>query len=124
MQGLGFFVPSIYLPTYTKALGFSSAVSALPIILINMAAVIGSISMGSIVDRTHHCHSHLHHRCYALRLLDLGLQHLSTAAAHILLHVWSLRGQLHQYLAWHPEDSANEYGSDGKLYGLLFLVNG
>ncbi|RYO42740.1 hypothetical protein AA0111_g132 [Alternaria arborescens] len=53
MQGLGFFVPSIYLPTYTKALGFSSAVSALPIILINMAAVIGSISMGSIVDRTH-----------------------------------------------------------------------
>ena len=68
MQGLGFFVPSIYLPTYTKALG--------------------------------------------------------TAAAHILLHVWSLRGQLYQYLAWHPEDSANEYGSDGKLYGLLFLVNG
>ncbi|KAL1800306.1 hypothetical protein ACET3X_000648 [Alternaria dauci] len=53
MQGLGFFIPSIYLPTYTKALGFNSAVSALPIILINMAAVIGSISMGSIVDRTH-----------------------------------------------------------------------
>jgi MFS family permease len=53
MQGLGFFVPSIYLPTYAKQLGYSSAVSALPIILINIAAVIGSISMGSIVDRTH-----------------------------------------------------------------------
>lgn len=53
MQGLGFFVPSIYLPSYTKALGFNNTVSALPIILINIAAVIGSVSMGSIVDRTH-----------------------------------------------------------------------
>ena len=53
MQGLGFFVPSIYLPSYMKALGFSNTVSTLPIILINIAAVIGSVSMGSIVDRTH-----------------------------------------------------------------------
>ncbi|KAI4693293.1 uncharacterized protein J4E88_001664 [Alternaria novae-zelandiae] len=53
LQGLGFFVPSIYLPTYTKALGFSSTVSAVPLILLNVAAVIGSVSMGSIIDRTH-----------------------------------------------------------------------
>ncbi|KAG9192233.1 hypothetical protein G6011_10967 [Alternaria panax] len=53
MQGLSFFVPSIYLPTSTKALGFNSVVFALPIILVNMAAVIGSISMGIIVDRTY-----------------------------------------------------------------------
>jgi cyanate permease len=53
MQGLGFFVPSIYLPMYAKQLGYSSAVSALTIILINIAAVIGSISMGYIVDRMH-----------------------------------------------------------------------
>ncbi|RMZ70300.1 MFS monocarboxylate transporter [Pyrenophora seminiperda CCB06] len=53
MQGLGFFVPSIYLPSYTKALGFNNTISTLPIILINIAAVIGSVSMGSIVDRTH-----------------------------------------------------------------------
>ncbi|CAE7176017.1 hypothetical protein PTNB73_02940 [Pyrenophora teres f. teres] len=53
IQGLGFFVPSIYLPTYTKTLGFSNTVSTLPIILINIAAVIGSVSMGTIVDRAH-----------------------------------------------------------------------
>jgi MFS family permease len=53
MQGLGFFVLSIYLPTYAKQLGYSSGVSSLTIILINIAAVIGSISMHSIVDRTH-----------------------------------------------------------------------
>lgn len=53
MQGLGFFVPSIYLPTYTKALGFDDTISALPIVLINVAAVIGSVTMGTIVDRVH-----------------------------------------------------------------------
>ncbi|KAF5844762.1 hypothetical protein GGP41_008758 [Bipolaris sorokiniana] len=53
MQALGFFIPSIYLPTYTKALGFDNTVSTVPVILINVAAVIGSITMGTIVDRTH-----------------------------------------------------------------------
>jgi MFS family permease len=53
LQGLGFFVPSIYLPTYAKQMGFSDSVSALTIILINIAAVVGSVSMGGIVDRVH-----------------------------------------------------------------------
>lgn len=53
IQSLGFFVPSIYLPTYTKQLGFDSTVSALPIVLLNTAAVFGSIAMGAIVDRFH-----------------------------------------------------------------------
>ena len=49
----GFFIPSIYLPTYARQLGFSSTVSALPIIMINLAATVGSITMGSMVDRFH-----------------------------------------------------------------------
>ncbi|KAF2833465.1 MFS general substrate transporter [Ophiobolus disseminans] len=53
VEALGFFLPTIYLPTYTRQLGFSTTVSALPIILINIAAVVGSISMGTIVDRWH-----------------------------------------------------------------------
>ncbi|EOA89792.1 hypothetical protein ACJQWK_02791 [Exserohilum turcicum] len=53
LQGFGFFVPSIYLPTYTKALGFNHTISSLPVIMINIAAVIGSVTMGTIVDRTH-----------------------------------------------------------------------
>ncbi|KAF1843738.1 MFS general substrate transporter [Cucurbitaria berberidis CBS 394.84] len=50
-QSLGFFVPSIYLPTYAKQLGFDSTVSALTIVLINVATVFGSIGMGSVIDR-------------------------------------------------------------------------
>ncbi|KAI4700865.1 hypothetical protein J4E81_003829 [Alternaria sp. BMP 2799] len=48
-----FVLQHVDLPTYTKALGFSSTVSAVPLILLNVAAVIGSVSMGSIIDRTH-----------------------------------------------------------------------
>jgi MFS family permease len=53
IQSLGFFVPSIYLPTYTKQLGYSSIISALPIVLLNSAAVFGSVTMGTIIDRYH-----------------------------------------------------------------------
>jgi MFS family permease len=53
IQGFGFFVPSIYLPTFATQLGFTGTITALPIILINVSAVFGSISMGSIVDKWH-----------------------------------------------------------------------
>lgn len=53
LEGFGYFVPSIYLPTYAKSLGASNSVSALTLILINIAAVFGCVGMGGIVDRWH-----------------------------------------------------------------------
>lgn len=53
LEGFGYFVPSIYLPTYAKSLGASNSVSALTLILINIAAVVGCVGMGWIVDRWH-----------------------------------------------------------------------
>ena len=53
LEGFGYFVPSIYLPTYAKSLGASTSVSALTLILINIAAVFGCVCMGGIVDRWH-----------------------------------------------------------------------
>lgn len=53
LQGLGYFIPSIYLPTYAKSLGASNFVSALTLILTNIAAVVGCVGMGWIVDRWH-----------------------------------------------------------------------
>jgi MFS family permease len=53
LEGFGYFVPSIYLPTYARTLGASSPVSALTLILINIAAVFGCVVMGGIVDRWH-----------------------------------------------------------------------
>lgn len=52
-EGFGYFVPSIYLPTIAKSLGASNSVSALTLILINVATVFGCVVMGWIVDRWH-----------------------------------------------------------------------
>lgn len=52
-EGFGYFVPSIYLPTYAKSLGASNSVSALTLILINIATVAGCVAMGWIIDRWH-----------------------------------------------------------------------
>lgn len=53
LEGLGYFVPSIYLPTYARQIGASSGVSALTIILFNIASVFGCVAMGNLVDHFH-----------------------------------------------------------------------
>ncbi|KAF2262877.1 MFS general substrate transporter [Lojkania enalia] len=53
LEGLGYFVPSIYLPTIATRLGASSSVSSLTVILLNIASVFGCVAMGSIIDRWH-----------------------------------------------------------------------
>ncbi|KAI1536262.1 MFS-1 multi-domain protein, partial [Pyrenophora tritici-repentis] len=53
LQGFGYFVPSIYLPTFARTLGASSTVSAVTLILVNVATVFGSLTMGGIVDHWH-----------------------------------------------------------------------
>lgn len=53
IEALGFFLPSIYLPTYARNLGASSMLSTLTIILFNVASVFGCVFMGAITDRFH-----------------------------------------------------------------------
>lgn len=53
IEGLGYFVPSIYLPTYALTLGASTALSALTVIIFNVASVFGCVFMGTIIDKYH-----------------------------------------------------------------------
>jgi MFS family permease len=54
LEALGFFLPSIYLPTYaSRTLGVSNLVASLTVILVNLASVFGCIIMGTLVDRYH-----------------------------------------------------------------------
>ncbi|KKA20383.1 MFS monocarboxylate transporter [Rasamsonia emersonii CBS 393.64] len=54
LEALGFFLPSIYLPTYAShTLGASNLVASLTVILVNLASVFGCIIMGMLVDRCH-----------------------------------------------------------------------
>ncbi|KAL9620686.1 MAG: hypothetical protein Q9160_004822 [Pyrenula sp. 1 TL-2023] len=53
LQGVGFFAPGIYLPTYAKSLGLSSAAATATLALQNGAAVFGCLFVGALVDRFH-----------------------------------------------------------------------
>ncbi|EFY94170.1 MFS transporter [Metarhizium robertsii] len=53
VQGLGFFLPGIYLPTYARSIGASSFTSALTLLLVNVASTVGCAVMGSLTDHLH-----------------------------------------------------------------------
>jgi MFS family permease len=53
IQGIGFFLPTIYLPTYARELGANGVFASLPVTLFNLGSIFGFIVMGWIVDRTH-----------------------------------------------------------------------
>ncbi|KAG5663243.1 hypothetical protein KAF25_001179 [Fusarium avenaceum] len=52
VEATGYFLPTIYLPTYARTtFGTSTTLSALTIILVNVAATIGLMVMGSLSDK-------------------------------------------------------------------------
>ncbi|KAF2141627.1 uncharacterized protein K452DRAFT_326745 [Aplosporella prunicola CBS 121167] len=52
LEALGFFLPSIYLPTYARSVLHANAVlSTLTIVLFNLSSVLGCIAMGAMIDR-------------------------------------------------------------------------
>ena len=53
LQGLGFFMPNIYLPTYAGSLGLSSTEGAVTVALFNVASVFGTVLLGGLTDRLH-----------------------------------------------------------------------
>ncbi|XDG04365.1 hypothetical protein ABKA04_003980 [Annulohypoxylon sp. FPYF3050] len=54
VEATGYFLPGIYLPTYARsAFGAASYSSATTILLVNVAAVFGSVTMGWLIDRLH-----------------------------------------------------------------------
>lgn len=54
LEGLGYFLPSIYLPTYAQQyLGATNVPAAFTIISVNVASVFGCILMGHLIDRFH-----------------------------------------------------------------------
>lgn len=52
-ESLGFFIPSIYLPTYARSLGLSSVSGTVTVSLFNTTSVFGQVILGSLIDRLH-----------------------------------------------------------------------
>ncbi|KAJ5040818.1 hypothetical protein NUH16_011110 [Penicillium rubens] len=53
LEAIGFFLPTIYLPTYARSLGASDYIASLTVILVNLFTVFGSVIMGFFSDRYH-----------------------------------------------------------------------
>ncbi|KAL8700048.1 MAG: hypothetical protein Q9224_001141 [Gallowayella concinna] len=53
VQGLGYFIPNIYLPTYAKSQGMTGTEGTLMLALVNMGVVFGAIWAGALTDRMH-----------------------------------------------------------------------
>jgi MFS family permease len=53
MEGLGFFIPGIYLPSYARSLGLTTLSGSLTIALFNSTSVIGQVGFGILIDRMH-----------------------------------------------------------------------
>ena len=53
IESLGYFIPSIYLPTFARSVGLSTSTGTLLVALINGAAVFSTIIMGMLIDRFH-----------------------------------------------------------------------
>ena len=52
VEASGFFLPNVYLPSYAQTyLGASSFLSALTLLVVNVASVFGCVAMGSLIDR-------------------------------------------------------------------------
>lgn len=79
IQGMGYFLPSNYLPTYVQSLGLSSQLGSLTLVMINLASVLGCISVGALVDR-----------------LDVTtvIAAISFAAATAILAIWGVSTSL------------------------------
>ncbi|KAH6639960.1 monocarboxylate transporter [Truncatella angustata] len=52
-QGLGFYIPSLYLPTFASMLNLPSTIGALVLAANNLASVIGQVGFGYMSDRIH-----------------------------------------------------------------------
>lgn len=50
---MGFFLPTIYLPTYARSLGASEFMASLTVTLINLTTVFSSVIVGIFTDRFH-----------------------------------------------------------------------
>ncbi|KAM0509601.1 hypothetical protein D7B24_001912 [Verticillium nonalfalfae] len=53
VQGLGYYIPGLYLPTYASSIGLSGTMGALILSAHNLATTFGQVAMGYLSDRVH-----------------------------------------------------------------------
>ncbi|KAF9871839.1 MFS monocarboxylate [Colletotrichum karsti] len=86
LQGLGYYVPSLYLPTYATSLGLSGTAGAMILAASNLAMVFGQLGLGYLSDRVNN-----------VLVLVFASSFLSAIASFFL---WGYAGSLAPLLAY------------------------
>lgn len=113
LQGLGFFMSTIYLPTYARYLGVSNGVITATVSLLNGATVFGCIFVGVLIDRLHVTTATL--ICTAGA--TFSAVRVRPAAMHLLHRVRVLRGRVHLDLCGHRQDCGQRVSRVGSWHG-------
>ncbi|MCJ1411932.1 hypothetical protein MMC19_006024 [Ptychographa xylographoides] len=50
LQGIGYFIPTVYLPTYAASVGLSTLSGSTTIALLNASSILGQIALGTLSD--------------------------------------------------------------------------
>lgn len=127
IQATGYFLPGIYLPVYAPAqFGASGFLAALTVILVNIAATVGSVLMGSLSDRLHVT------TCVLFSALDgtttalliwglsssLGVLYLFCVAYGLFFGGWtSMWPGIMREEAQRAAESASSDGAEGQVQG-------
>jgi MFS family permease len=53
IESLGYFIPSLYLPTYARSLGLGPSIGTLLVALVNASGVVSTLLGGFLIDRVH-----------------------------------------------------------------------
>ncbi|KND90988.1 Monocarboxylate transporter 12 [Tolypocladium ophioglossoides CBS 100239] len=83
-QGLGYYIPSLYLPTFASVLGLSGSMGTLILAFNNMACVIGQVAFGHLSDRYNNIHVLVFVSTFAAGLATLTIWGLVHSLAGLL----------------------------------------
>jgi MFS family permease len=53
VEGLGYFIPTLYLPVFAGSLGFSRSIGTVLVSMINTSSVLSAVIVGLLIDRFH-----------------------------------------------------------------------
>ncbi|CEJ91946.1 hypothetical protein VHEMI07627 [[Torrubiella] hemipterigena] len=84
-QGLGYYIPSLYLPTFATAIGLSRSIGALLLAVNNLATVVGQLGFGYLSDRYANIHVLVFVTTFVSAVAAFCLWGLATSLAPLLI---------------------------------------
>jgi MFS family permease len=124
LQGLGYYIPGLYLPTYASSLGLSGTMGALILAVFNLATVFGQVTMGFLSDRVTNVLSLVFMSSFVSALASFLLwgyaSSLPTLLSFSLIYGWFAGG----YVVLWPKFGSIMSEDPSSVYGMMAFGKG